>query len=227
MGSELKIVEPEIQDLQVSSGDMVSHADMLMVKDDASFTAGGEMLLEIKRISKTVEARFKEPVDLAFKAHRSLTALRDSVLAPFRQAEMTIKRKIGGYQDEVERKRRDEAERLRREAEAKAKAEQMAKAESQMDKGDLEGCKRTLEAPIAPQVARVETPEAPKVAGLSFRDEWKFEITDPDAIPREYLCVDEQKLRKVVKALGKAASNIAGIRVYSEKVVNAGAGRAA
>jgi hypothetical protein len=227
MGTELKIVEPEIQDLQLASGDMVGHASMLTVKDDASFKAGGEMLLEIKRIAKTVDDRFKEPVSLANKAHKALTALRDSVLSPFGQAESMIKRKLGTYQEEVERRRREEDERNRREAQAKAEAERMAKAEKEMDRGDLKAAEKTLAAPLAPVVTRVETPEPPKMAGLSFRDEWKFEITDPDLIPREYLMVDESKLRKVVKALGKTAANIPGIRVFSEKVASAAPARAA
>jgi hypothetical protein len=220
--NELKIIEPEIKDLQLSSSDMVAHAEMLVVRDDSTFASGGEMLLDIKRIGKTVEARFKEPVDLAFKAHRSLTALRDSVLAPFQQAEKIIKRKIGDYQYEIERKRQEEATRLRRQAEAQAEADRIAKAQAQMDAGDLKGCEKTLEAPIAPVVVKVETPEPPKVAGLSFREEWKYEVIDPNLVPREYLMIDESKLRKVVKALGKAAANIPGIRVYPEKVVSAG-----
>lgn len=222
MGTELKIIEPEIQDLQASSGTMLGQAAMLTVKDDASFTAGAEMLLEIKRIAKTVEARFEEPVSMAFKAHRAMTALRDSVLAPFRSAEATIKQKVGAYQIEVDRKRREEADRLRRQAEAQAEAERIAKAQDQMDKGDLKGCEQTLEAPAAPVSVRVETPGAPKVAGISFRDEWKFEITNVNEIPMEYLIPDVVAIGRVVKAMG-SRTNIPGIRLFSEKVV---AGRA-
>jgi hypothetical protein len=220
--NELTIVEPEITDLQASSGDMLGQAAMLTVRDDESFSHGGEMLLEIKRRAKIVDERFAEPVSLAHKAHKALTALRDSVLSPFKQAENTIKGKLGIYQMEVERKRQQEAERLRKEAEAKAEADRLAKAEKQMDSGDLAGCQKTLEAPIAPVAVKLETPEPPKVAGVSFREVWKYEVVDPNIIPREYLIVDESKLRRVVGALGKAAANIPGIRVYSEKVVSAG-----
>lgn len=222
--NELKIVEPEIQDLQVSSGDIVAHASMLTITNNETFAQGGELLMDIKRFSKTVEARFKEPVDLAFKAHRSMTALRDSVLAPFKQAELTIKRKIGEYQMEIEKKRQEEAARLRKEAEAKAEAERLAKAESQMDKGDLKGCEQTLSAAPVMVVINPETKETPKVAGMTFRDDWKFEIENETLIPREYLMVDESKIRKVVKALGKATS-IPGVRVWAEKNVVAGAFR--
>lgn len=58
-------------------------------------------------------------------------------------------------------------------------------------------------------------PTFEKVAGISTRDNWKFEITDILAIPREYLTVDEQKIGGVVRAM-KASTNIPGIRVYNQ-----------
>lgn len=218
----MEIIEPQTQDLQVSGTGMVGQANALVIKDDASFMAGGQMLLEIKQRAKNVEERFEDSVSAAHKAHRALTALRDSVLSPFRNAEMTIKAKIGAYQSQVEQARRIEADRVRKELEAQAEKERLAKAEKQMDNGDLNGCKQTLEAPAMPIAVHVEIPEPPKLNGVSFREDWKYEVVDPNLIPREYLMVDESKLRKVVKALGKTAANIPGIRVYAEKVVSAG-----
>lgn len=220
MGSELTIVEPEIQDLQASSGDMVGQAAMLSVTDDASFSRGGEMLLEIKRRAKIVDERFADPVSLAHKAHKALTALRDSVLSPFKQAEITIKGKLGTYQMDIERKRQEEADRLRRQAEAQAEADRIAKAEKQMDKGDLAGCKETLEAaPAFVPPPRVTTPEPPKVAGVSFKDVWKFEIVDASKLPAEYLIPNEKAIGQTVKGLmGK--TSIPGVRVWAEKGVS-------
>lgn len=217
--NNIQIVEPDIKDLQKSSGSMLELATALSVNDDRSFTTGGEMLIEIKRIAKTVEARFDEPVTLAFKAHRSLTALRDSVLSPFKQAETMIKRKLGDHQMLIERQRQQEAARQRAEAEAKAEAERMAKAQEQMDKGDLKACEQTLAAPLAPVVARVEMTEAPKVAGLSFKDKWFFEVTNVNEIPLEYMVPDLKAIGGVVTALG-SKTNIPGIRIWSEKIVS-------
>ena len=65
---------------------------------------------------------------------------------------------------------------------------------------------------VAPVVDR----EAPKVAGIATREVWRFEVTDPALVPREYLVVDESKIGKVVRAL-KGDAVIAGVRVYSER----------
>lgn len=70
---------------------------------------------------------------------------------------------------------------------------------------------------LPPVVVQKQTP---KSDGISYRDVWKFEITDANQIPREYLKVDEVKIGGVVRAM-KGATNISGIRVYSEKIVTA------
>jgi hypothetical protein len=54
----------------------------------------------------------------------------------------------------------------------------------------------------------------PKVAGISMTKQWKFRIVDESKIPRQYLCVDEQKIGAVVRAM-KAAANIPGIEIFS------------
>lgn len=221
--NNIQIIEPEIQDLQVSNGDMRSQVAALVVKDDASFELGASMLLEIKRRYKIIEDRFSESVSLAHKAHKALTVLRDSVLSPLKQDEMKLKSNLGTYQMSVEKQRREEDERLRREEEAKAEAERIAKAQDQMDKGDLKGCEKTLQAPLKMEPVRVTIPEAPRVAGVSFKDDWKYAIENVNLIPMEYMIPDEKAIARVVKALGSKA-NIPGIRIWSEKVVS---GRAA
>jgi hypothetical protein len=57
---------------------------------------------------------------------------------------------------------------------------------------------------------------------VSTREVWKFEITDAAQIPREYLVVDEARIRKVVQAL-KGDAKIPGVRVYPERQIAAGA----
>jgi hypothetical protein len=223
--NELTIVTPETKDLQIASGDMLGQAALLNVVDDTTCIAGSDILLEITRRKRTVEERFKEPCDAAFKAHRSLTALRDSVLVPFKQAQETIDRKIRDYRVQVRRKQEAEAAAALKAANEKAEAERLAKAEKQMDAGDLKGCEQTLKAPLPPANVRIETQAAPTVKGLSFRTEWFFEITDPDAVPRNLCSPDEKRIRAMVKGM-QGATNIPGIRVWSSEVSSKRAGAA-
>ncbi len=63
-----------------------------------------------------------------------------------------------------------------------------------------------------------------KIAGISGRQEWDFEIADASRIPREYLMIDETKIRRVIKALGSEA-NIPGVRAFQKTVMSVRAKR--
>lgn len=221
--NELIIKEPDTKEVEAQGKNLLDRANALVVTDDASAQVAGEIITDAKKCQKAVEWLYAESISLAHKLHKQMVGKSKLLSDPAVTAEMSAKRKLGTYQMEVEKKRRDEAERLRKEAEAKAEADRLKKAEQQMDSGDLDACKQTLEAPLAPVVAAPITPEPAKVAGISFRDEVRFEITDPNAVPRDLCCPDEKKIRNRVKDLGVAAV-IPGIRVWIEKVVS---GRAA
>jgi hypothetical protein len=128
---------------------------------------------------------------------------------------------------EAERKAREKAEADRRAAEAAAaagRAEEAAKLAARAAAAEEKAAAKVddLAVRAATTVAPVVVRDPPKVAGVSTREVWKFEITDSAAIPREYLVVDEARIRKVVQAL-KGDAKIAGVRVYPERQIAAGA----
>lgn len=56
---------------------------------------------------------------------------------------------------------------------------------------------------------------APATKGLTKR--WVFEVTDPSGVPREFLQVDEKKIREAVAAGTRA---ISGIRIYQDESIS-------
>ena len=133
--------------------------------------------------------------------------------------------KLEAQAREAERKAREEAEAKRRaadEAAAAGRAAEAAKLAAQADRVEAKAAAKVedLEVRAASVVAPITRSEAPKVAGTATREEWLFEITDPALVPREYLVIDESKIGKVVRAL-KSDTSIAGIRVYSRRVLAA------
>lgn len=76
--------------------------------------------------------------------------------------------------------------------------------------------------PPAPVIQRtVVQSSTPKVAGVSTKTVWLFEVTDQAAVPREFLMVDERRIREFVQTL-KESAKIPGVRIYSEQQVAAG-----
>jgi hypothetical protein len=91
-----------------------------------------------------------------------------------------------------------------------AEQAQRAEAKGHHDKA------ANLEERAAATVAPIIVPQIEKVSGAVYREVWTFVIEDESKIPRDYLKVDEQKIRRQVNAT-RATTRIAGVRVYKDK----------
>lgn len=56
----------------------------------------------------------------------------------------------------------------------------------------------------------------PANAAVSYRDHWTFKIVDFSKVPREFLCVDEAKVKKLA---GENAPKVPGIEFYKDTIV--------
>jgi len=225
--------ELETQALSLSSG-----ASVLAVVDQVTLTAANGMLLAIKGLRKQIDETFNPIIDKAHQAHREALDQKKRHEEPLALAERTIKGRIGAYLQEEDRKRREaeaaayraEQERIRLEAEATRKAEEaLRRAEAAEAKGETEKADAILNratASIDKTLAAIPVPPpapAPRpitAPGISSREVWLFQVVDPSLIPREYLSVDETKIRKIVQ-ITKGGTNIPGVRVWSEKQIAA------
>lgn len=141
-----------------------------------------------------------------------------------RKAEEAARRereRLAELQRKAEAKAREEAEALRRqaeEAESAGRAAEAARLSAKAEKVEDRAAEKVedLQLREAMVVAPVVERETPRIAGTSFREVWKFEVTDPAQVPRQYLAVDEAKVRKVVQAL-KGDAEIPGVRIWSER----------
>jgi DNA polymerase III alpha subunit (gram-positive type) len=130
-----------------------------------------------------------------------------------RKAAAELQEKLRREAEEANRKAREEAAR-KAEEEARARAASEAEIAAAKKKAEEEAKAREVVAPV------VQEPIVPKESNVTRsesgvaayqRKTWTFEITDETQIPREYLKVDEGKIRDAIKM---GARDIAGIRIY-------------
>lgn len=184
------------------------------------YVAAGTELTRIAAAQKrieTVRMAITRPMDAAKKA--VLDFFRDPE-AKLETAKNTIKRAMIAY-DDVQRRAREEDQRRADEAARRERERLAAQALRAAESGKVEKAvqlEQRAQAVVAPIIQR----EPPRVTGVNYREMWKLEVTDPALVPREYLVVDESKIRKVVGAL-KGDAQIAGVRVWSEKQIAVGA----
>lgn len=198
---------------------LVDQAGAIVVKDHATYELAAGVLVSVKNGIKEVKKYWDDPIKKQQAALDSLKDKRNSMLDPLIQAEVGLKIAINDFRikDDLERKAREEI--ARKAVEAKAREEQQALAKEMEAFGNAEVAAKIASAPVV--VPPVVVQSAPKVAGVSFRDDWRAEVIDPQLIPREYLIPDEKKLSALAKAM-KADAKVAGVRFWCEKIVVAG-----
>ena len=125
-----------------------------------------------------------------------------------------LKKLMAEYLKEEERKREEAlmAEIARQEEERK-RQEELKKAEE--DDFFSDAPEKPVYNPPEPAVI---VPEETVKLMTSSRKVWKFEITEPELVPRNFCSPDESKIRAYLKE-NKAGANIPGVRFYEELTV--------
>lgn len=160
------------------------------IKDQTDYASAVDTLKEIKSRIKALEDERKaitRPLDASKKR---VMDLFKPVVTSYQTAEKKIKSALVTYDTEQEKKRQEEARKL---------AELQAKAEAEGIECDL-----TISEPERPQ-------------GISYREDWKFEITDVNSLPRKYMVPDEKTLSEIARST-KGLVEIPGVKFYSVKI---------
>jgi len=228
--SEERIRENESQRLT-----LVAQAEALVVDSPECEKVAWAIVNGIGELTKRITADFAPSRTAAHQAWKAIVAQEKGHLARLEEPDKIVRGKLSAWEQE-KRRRQAEIDRKAREAAAKAQAElqrqgdeaarkaaeerRLQEAVAAEEAGNTAQAEELLETPV--EVAPVEVPtvvvptlKAEKVAGAgAMVERWTFEITDPQAIPREYLTVNEVAIGKIVQAL-KGQTNIPGVRAYS------------
>lgn len=209
-----KVEDKELTLRETVVSPVVQKAKSFAVTDNASNEAAAEFLKNIKSSQKQVKDFFAESKQKAAEAHKAICANENSMLKPLQESEALLKDKMSAFWQAQERIR-IEAERKAAEEAEKLNAEAVAAIED----GNEEKAQE-LAMQSAMKAAEVQVSAPQKVAGISVREVWKWEVTDIKAVPREYLVVNEQALNGIAKS-AKDTLPIPGIRFYAEKSIAA------
>lgn len=221
------LAQPIVADITAVAplGDDITARCMSMAVIDSQETAdaAGKIIKDASRVEAQILEYINPVVEQAHKAHKAATTLRTK-LTGFKEHVTALNQRLGRYLSEEKRKAdmaRMEAERIAREEQHRLIAEQEARALEAAAKLEAEGkhvqAQVALQAaakPVAPVLVQ-PTPEAPKVAGIHLRDNWKWRVVNDAAVPREFLQLNESMIGAIVRNQ-KDKTKIAGIEVYNE-----------
>lgn len=215
--------DPVVLEVSRESNEIATITQAFKVVTAEGFAAAGGLLTRIKgQLKRLEEARVRITGPLN-EALRQVNAQAKESAQPLLESEARIKRALLVYNEAQEQLRREEQRRAD-EAAARERKRLQEIAERAAAKGQAEKAEvfqERADTVVAPVVTRAP----PKVQGVSMREVWKFEVTDPSKINPAFLTPDEQKIRKVVQSMRGDAQELvgAGVRIWSEKTVAAGA----
>ena len=131
-----------------------------------------------------------------------------------RRAAVELQAKLQAEADELNRKAREEAARIAEEEARKRRASvreiEEARAAAEAEARRHEIAAPVVIAPVMPEAQRVVRTES---GSASQRKVWSFEILDIALVPKDFMVVDEQKIRDFIRMGGR---EILGVRIFEE-----------
>lgn len=223
MTKELSQIEAEAQvQIAPEAADTLAFVRETEIVDHPGYTVMANYLTTIKALAKKVDEAFDPTIDSIKNSLDTVRASKNRYTKPYKEAEEILKGKLAAYRElkEVEKKERER--KLREEAKRLAEEEQKSRAAALAKAGRTEDARALAARPVVAPVIIDSTPIVPKIDGISFRQGFSFRVLDEKMVPREFLMVDESRVRRVVDALGMDA-RIPGIEIFPDTTVAAGA----
>lgn len=214
---QLDIPAKEREIARRESSALVAAARELVVCDEQTHEVAAQASLNVRERINWVKSLWKKPKDMVKDLDNWLKNSEKEMVGQFQEAERIIDGKILDYQDRKEKERQAEEAKNRAIQKKKDEDAKLAQAAALEEAGDPAAAQQVLDKPIIP-VATKAPPPVQKVAGMSTRKDFDFEIIEPGSIPREWCKPDEVAIRAEVKHLGmEAEKKIPGIRVFEKR----------
>lgn len=203
------------------------------IGDQATYENAAIYLQTIKAARKRVSDILDPFVKSAHAAWKRAVEERNKYDQPLDQAEGIVKPAMARWWTAEQDRIAAEQRRLEEEARKREEERRLADAVQAERAGDLVGAESILEQPI--NVAPIVLPQAQRVNGISYREEWKHEVTNlmelakavaAGKVPLAAIQANAVFLGQQTRSL-KGEMRYPGVRVWSAKSVAARSGRAA
>lgn len=192
----------------------------IVIDSQSTYTRVAELAKVFKAGIEAVEEEFSRPKKLSYDAWKSLCAMENKFVTPYKEALAQAKTMMAGWTEKQERARIEQERLIQAEEQNRQEEAALALAARLEASGDVLGASQVIEEAIAiPAVQVTVQSSVPKVAGVSQgRIYWEYDIVDESKIPDGYWVIDREAIQAVVNASkGNAEKLIPGIKVRSRR----------
>lgn len=226
-----KQIKTTFGEVQKNIANQVANILSIKIETQDDYKKLEEMAKEAKKFEKQVEERRKEIVAPHNDYVKRVKAFTDAVISPIEGAISHSKREFLSWnkkleQQRIEAQRKLDEERRRKEEEARAKLEK-EKEEAEMasafmpenEQAAIAVSHQVQEQVLEKQIAlesKAEQKAINQMVVKGVRKTWTFEITDESKVPRDFLVIDDKKIRAAVR---EGIREIPGVRIFEEETM--------
>ncbi len=232
---DLSTVLPDTAEIKEEEHRCIEDVKKFEITTDQIYLDASNYLKFIARLKAKVVSTFKATKEAAWNTHKTVVAEEKKYLDPLKNAESILKNKLIQFKEEERRRLEEERRRLQEEEEKRARIEAQKRAEEARlqeaqaleDAGEKETAEEILSAPTTEAeikdnltIQHITAPVAVKAGGVSYRDNWQFEIIDPVKIPLDFLIPDLKKIGQYAKMM-KDQARMDGVKFFNNRIVTA------
>lgn len=210
------VVETEVvENIKQSGSPLLEQARSVArsIVGGETYKIAADFMLKIKSHRKLISEKLSPPKQAAHSAWSKICALERELDTPYEAAEVEVKNGMSAYLREEEIKRRKTEAEMRAKLQKEEEDRRLETASKLEVEGKHEQAAAVIEKPIVTPPVTIAAPE--KVQGESRKKVWRFKVTDDAIVPREFMVVDERKIRQAVN-LYKDKTKIPGVDVWED-----------
>jgi len=195
------IEKQEIVELEVCNNDIIMQAENQQIETQNDVDDTNVIIKQISGQVKMIEEKrktFTQPLNQSLK---EINKTFKELTKPLLDVKNILSQKVMAWRRKEQEKIREEEQRIAKEEERRRKIQEAHKAKG-----------HEVSEPVV-----MKRPDTLKETDTTqTRKVWKFEITDPTRVPREYMTINEAKIRNVVRS---GIREIPGVRIYQEEIM--------
>ena len=222
----------KIEKLEQEISPVVLKANWIKVTSPAQYEEAADFLKEIKTAQKKVDLEAFDPLRESKRGIEKLwSKFKINLSDPLNYAEITIKNKMLVFQRAEDEKRLAEQRRLQAESgeRARKERERLQKRAEKLKTPELKEQALQEAEEVEVPVVTVQS-EVPEVKGISYRKDWKAEVTDkPEFVKAalknttlmSFIHIDMVQMNKLA-TMTKGQISYPGIRFYQKETLASG-----
>lgn len=190
-----KIIIPDIGSVKDEVDEILYNFQEVKITNADEYTNAGDVLKQVQMKLKRIDEKRKEYTQPMDQAKKRIMDDFKQVTQPLEEFIATVKGKMLDWYREEQKRLKEEQDRIDREALARAK-------------------KKNIDQVEVPVVTNQNKTQYGNIATVTVRKVWTYKVTNPEQVPREYLILDEKKIKEEIKT-GKRV--IPGLKIYQEE----------